>query len=58
MNEEMTHQMAATAAQLGSAAEALERVIGKLDAQHEALNQKSTASSRRWRKAERETMSS
>ncbi len=28
------------AAQLGSAAEALERVIGKLEAQYEALNQK------------------
>ncbi len=28
------------AAQLGSAAQALERVIGKLEAQYEALNQK------------------
>ncbi len=32
--------MAECAAQLGSAAQALERVIGKLEAQYEALNQK------------------
>jgi chaperonin cofactor prefoldin len=40
MNEEMTQQMAATAERLASAAETLDRVLGKLDAQQEALNAK------------------
>ena len=44
MNEENSaaqkDPMQECAAQLGSAAQALERVIGKLEAQYEALNQK------------------
>jgi hypothetical protein len=44
MNEEKSaaekDPMQECAAQLGSAAQALERVIGKLEAQYEALNQK------------------
>ena len=44
MNEEKSaaekDPMEECAAQLGSAAQALERVIGKLEAQYEALNQK------------------
>jgi hypothetical protein len=44
MNEEKSadqkDSMQECAAQLGSAAQALERVIGKLEAQYEALNQK------------------
>jgi TolA-binding protein len=44
MNEEKSAEekspMEECAAQLGSAAQALERVIGKLEAQYEALNQK------------------
>ena len=44
MNEENSaaekNPMEECAAQLGSAAQALERVIGKLEAQYEALNQK------------------
>lgn len=40
MNEEMTQQLAATADRLANAAEALDRVLGKLDAQQEALNAK------------------
>jgi len=40
MNEEMTQQMIATAERLASAAEALDRVLGKLDAQQESLNAK------------------
>jgi septal ring factor EnvC (AmiA/AmiB activator) len=40
MNEEMTQQVVATAARLASAAETLDRVLGKLDAQQEALNAK------------------
>jgi hypothetical protein len=39
MSEEMT-QLAATAERLANAAEALDRVLGKLDAQQEALNAK------------------
>ena len=40
MNEELTQQMVATAERLASAAEALDRVLGKLDAQQESLNAK------------------
>ncbi|HTA22218.1 MAG TPA: hypothetical protein VK763_01695 [Terriglobales bacterium] len=40
MNEEMTQQVVATAARLASAAETLDRVLDKLDAQQEALNAK------------------
>jgi peptidoglycan hydrolase CwlO-like protein len=40
MNEEMTEQVVATAARLASAAETLDRVLDKLDAQQEALNAK------------------
>ena len=40
MNEEVIKQMAATAERLASAAEALDRVLGRLDAQQEALNAK------------------
>src|SRR5271166_3364438 len=40
MNEEMTKQLAATAERLASAAETLDRVLGKLDSQQEALNAK------------------
>ncbi len=40
MNKETTEQLTATADRLAAAAEALERVLGKLDAQQEALNAK------------------
>ncbi len=40
MNEEMTQQLVVTAERLANAAEALDRVLGKLDAQQEALNAK------------------
>jgi len=40
MNEEMTQQLAATAERLANAAEALDRVLGRLDGQQEALNAK------------------
>ena len=40
MNEEMTQQLAATAERLANAAETLDRVLGKLDSQQEALNAK------------------
>jgi predicted RNase H-like nuclease (RuvC/YqgF family) len=40
MNEEMTQQVVTTAARLASAAETLDRVLDKLDAQQEALNAK------------------
>jgi predicted RNase H-like nuclease (RuvC/YqgF family) len=40
MNEEMTHQLAATAERLANAAETLDRVLTKLDSQQEALNAK------------------
>jgi hypothetical protein len=40
MNQEMTQQLAATAERLANAAETLDRVLGKLDSQHEALNAK------------------
>jgi uncharacterized protein with gpF-like domain len=40
MSEEKKDSMEECAAQLSSAAQALERVIGKLEAQYEALNQK------------------
>src|SRR5690242_13371176 len=40
MNEEMTLQLAATAERLANAAEALDRVLGRLDGQQEALNAK------------------
>lgn len=40
MNKEMTEQLVATAERLANAAEALDRVLGKLDAQQEALNAK------------------
>ena len=39
-HEEMTQHLAATAGQLASAAETLDRVLAKLDAQQEALNAK------------------
>ena len=40
MNEEWMQQMKATADRLASAAETLDRVLGKLDAQQDALNAK------------------
>ena len=40
MNEEVIRQMTATAERLASAAESLDRVLGRLDAQQEALNAK------------------
>jgi predicted RNase H-like nuclease (RuvC/YqgF family) len=40
MDQEVTHQLMATAERLASAAETLDRVLGKLDAQQEALNTK------------------
>jgi predicted RNase H-like nuclease (RuvC/YqgF family) len=40
MNEEMMQQMIATAERLANAAESLDRVLGRLDAQQEALNAK------------------
>lgn len=40
MNEEMMQQMTATAERLAAATEALDRVLGKLDAQQEMLNAK------------------
>lgn len=40
MNEEMAQQMMAAAERLASATEALDRVLGKMDAQQEMLNAK------------------
>jgi hypothetical protein len=40
MNDEMMQQMMATAERLASAAESLDRVLGRLDAQQDALNAK------------------
>lgn len=40
MNEEMAQQLMATAERLATAAESLDRVLGRLDAQQEALNAK------------------
>jgi hypothetical protein len=40
MNEEMVQQMMAAAERLASATEALDRVLGKMDAQQELLNAK------------------
>jgi hypothetical protein len=40
MNEEMVQQMMAAAERLASATEALDRVLGKMDAQQELLNTK------------------
>ena len=40
MNEEMMQQLMATAERLANAAESLDRVLGRLDAQQEALNAK------------------
>jgi len=40
MNEEMVQQMVAAAERLAAASEALDRVLGKLDAQQEILNAK------------------
>jgi len=40
MNEEMVQQLTATAERLANAAESLDRVLGRLDAQQEALNTK------------------
>ena len=40
MNEEMVQQLMATAERLANAAESLDRVLGRLDAQQEALNMK------------------
>jgi predicted RNase H-like nuclease (RuvC/YqgF family) len=40
MNEELLHQLTATADRLATAAEALDRVLGRLDSQQEALNTK------------------
>jgi hypothetical protein len=40
MDEEMTEQLAATAGRLANAAETLDRVLTRLDAQQEALNAK------------------
>ncbi|HTS52698.1 MAG TPA: hypothetical protein VMH26_05450 [Burkholderiales bacterium] len=38
MNEELTQQIIATAERLASAAESLEKALGRLDAQQQALN--------------------
>jgi hypothetical protein len=40
MNEEMVQQLMTTAERLANAAESLDRVLGRLDAQQEALNTK------------------
>ena len=40
MNEEVVQQLMATAERLATAAESLDRVLGRLDAQQEALNAK------------------
>lgn len=40
MNEEMVQQMMAVAERLANAAESLDRVLGRMDAQQEALNAK------------------
>lgn len=40
MNDEMMQQLMATAERLATAAESLDRVLGRLDAQQEALNEK------------------
>jgi ABC-type transporter Mla subunit MlaD len=40
MNEEMLQQLTATAERLANAAESLDRVLGRLDAQQDALNAK------------------
>ena len=40
MDEQMMQQMVATAERLANAAEALDRVLGRLDAQQESLNAK------------------
>jgi len=40
MNDEMVQQLMATAERLATAAESLDRVLGRLDAQQEALNAK------------------
>ena len=40
MNDEMMQQLMATAERLATAAESLDRVLGRLDAQQEALNAK------------------
>lgn len=40
MNDEVLQQLTATAERLATAAEALDRVLGRLDAQQEALNAK------------------
>jgi len=40
MNEEMMQQLMVTAERLASAAESLDRVLGRLDAQQDALNAK------------------
>jgi len=40
MNEEMVQQLMATAERLANAAESLDRVLGKLDEQQQALNAK------------------
>jgi predicted RNase H-like nuclease (RuvC/YqgF family) len=40
MNEELIHQLTSTSERLATAAEALDRVLGRLDAQQEALNAK------------------
>ncbi len=40
MDQEVTGQLAVTAQQLAAAAETLDRVLGRLDAQQEALNAK------------------
>ena len=40
MNEEMVQQLMATAERLANAAESLDRVLGRLDAQQDALNAK------------------
>jgi hypothetical protein len=40
MNEEMVEQLMATAERLANAAESLDRVLGRLDAQQDALNTK------------------
>src|SRR2546425_1083109 len=40
MNEEMVQQLMATAERLANAAESLDRVLGRVDAQQDALNAK------------------
>ena len=53
MNEEMVQQLMTTAERLANAAESLDRVLGRLDAQQEALTRKWTGLWRRWKSSRR-----